>query len=459
MTTITQQQPTLRIGTKLAYGVGDLGPAMVSIIKGFFLLNFLINIAGLSPGRAGAVLLIGKIWDAVNDPIVGTLTDRTRTRWGRRRPWLLFGSIPFALAYVLHFLVPDIGPNAKFFYYIIVGILLDASFTAVNVPYAALTPELSQNNQDRTELNMYRFSFSVLGGLVAAVLYNIIVNQVAATPESGNLIQGLLIGAVIIISNIIVFMNTTERNLDSDDDEQQLPFFEGLKIALQSRPFLYVSGIYLLTWLSVQFVQSLILFFFRDWVGGDPGGQFTILLASLQISIFVFILFWGFLSRRLGRKRVFYIAVPIWIAVQIGLFFVQPGQVNLVIILAILAGIGVSIAFLIPWSLLPDVVDHDELLTGQRREGIFYGFFVFLQKFGIAFGLFIQGQVLEWTGYVQAQGDVIPQQPDSALLALRLLTTLVPIGFLIASIVVMTYYPITRQKLAEIQTELAERRG
>ncbi|MDX1521308.1 MAG: MFS transporter [Anaerolineae bacterium] len=461
MTTMTAQKPTLPIVTKLAYGVGDLGPAMVSIIKGFFLLNFLINIAGLSPGRAGAVLLIGKIWDAVNDPIVGTLTDRTRTRWGRRRPWLLFGSIPFALAYFLHFLVPDIGPTAKFFYYIVVGILLDASFTAVNVPYAALTPELSQNDQDRTELNMYRFSFSVLGGLVAAIMYNVIVNQLyAGSPQSGNVIQGLLIGAVIVISNIIVFANTTERNLDAPAGaEPQLPFFEGLKIALQSRPFLFVSALYLLTWLSIQFVQSLILFFFRDWVGGDPGAQFTLVLASLQLSIFAFILVWGFLSRRLGRRNVFYIGVPIWIGVQIGLFFVQPGQVNLVIGLAILAGVGVSLGFLIPWSLLPDVVDHDELLTGQRREGIFYGFFVFLQKFGIAIGLFIQGQVLEWTGYVQAQGNVIPQQPDSALFALRILTTLVPIAFLLASLVVIFYNPITRKKLAEIQAELAARRA
>lgn len=432
---------------------------MVSIIKGFFLLNFLINIAGLSPGRAGLVLLIGKIWDAVNDPIVGTLTDRTRTRWGRRRPWLLFGAFPFALAFLLQFIVPATGETAKFFYYVLVGILLDASFTAVNVPYAALTPELSENSQDRTDLNMYRFSFSVLGGLVAAILYNIVVNQLYGdAPEIGNLIQGIIIGLIIILSNIIVFANTSERDFN-EGGEDHIPFMEGLKITLQSRPFLYVSAIYLLTWLSIQFVQSLILFFFRDWIGGHPGGQFTLALFGLQFSIFVFILVWGYLSRRLGRKKVFYLGVSVWIAVQIALFFVQPGQVNLVIILAFLAGIGVSIGFLIPWSLLPDVVDHDELQTGRRREGIFYGFFVFLQKFGIAFGLFVQGQVLEWTGYIQAQGNVIPQQPDSALFALRILTTVVPILFLLASIVVVYYNPINQEKLAEIQAELALRRS
>ena len=160
-----EKKRPLSLGTKLAYGTGDLGPAMVSMIKGFFLLNFLINIAGLSPGRAGLILLLGRVWDAVNDPIVGTLTDRTRTRWGRRRPWLLFGSIPFGLAFFLHFLVPGgMSETGLFFYYLVVGILLDAGFTAVNVPYAALTPELSDSNQDRTDLNMYRFSFFRVGG-------------------------------------------------------------------------------------------------------------------------------------------------------------------------------------------------------------------------------------------------------------------------------------------------------
>ena len=154
---------------------------------------------------------------------------------------------------------------------------------------------------------------------------------------------------------------------------------------------------------------------------------------------------------------MFYIGIPFWIAVQVALFFVQPGQITLVMVLAVLAGIGVSLGFLIPWSLLPDVVDHDALQTGRRREGIFYGFFVFLQKFGIAVGLFVQGQVLEWTGYISSTGSTIAQQPDSALFALRVLTSLVPIVFLLLSIVAVYYNPITRDKLAEIQRQLAER--
>ncbi len=450
----------LSIGTKLAYGTGDLGPAMVSMIKGFFLFNFLINVAGLSPGRAGSILLLSKIWDAVNDPIVGTLTDRTRTRWGRRRPWLLFGSVPFALGFILQFFVPGFGETGLFFYYLGVAILLDTAFTAVNVPYAALTPELSNNVQERTDLNMYRFSFSVLGGLVAAVMYNVIVNQFFVDDvKTGNLVQGGIIGAIIIISNIIVFAYTSEKDFGDDDDTEHMPFFEGIKVAFQSKPFLYVLGIYMFSWIALQFVQSLILFFFRDYVGGDPGGQFTMVIFGLQFSIFIFLLVWGNLSRRWGRKRVFMIGIPIWIAVQIGLFFVRPGQTGLVTILSILAGIGVSLAFLIPWSLLPDVIDYDELETGQRREGIFYGFFVFLQKFGIAVGLFVQGQVLEWAGYITPDvgSTIVPAQPESALFALRVLIALVPIILLVISMFLMQRYPISEGKLAEIQADLKAR--
>ncbi len=147
--------------TKLAYGVGDLGPAIVASVNGFFLNAFLLDVAGLRPGAVGIIFLIVKIWDSVNDPLIGSISDRTNTRWGRRRPWLLFGAIPFGLAFLLHWLVPPLGATGKFWYYLIVAILLDTGFTAVNVPYTALTAELTKDYDERTVLNTYRFSFSI----------------------------------------------------------------------------------------------------------------------------------------------------------------------------------------------------------------------------------------------------------------------------------------------------------
>ena len=449
----------LKVGTKLAYGFGDFGVAMVSMVKGFFLLNFLINIAGLQPGKAGLILLIAKIWDAVNDPLIGSLSDRTRTRWGRRRPWILIGAIPFAIAYFLQFYVPELGETSKFIYYVIIAIFLDLGFSAVNVPYAALTPELSEDPKERTDLNMYRFSFSVIGGLLAAIIYNVLVNQVFADNQiQGNIVQGIIIGAIILLSHFVVVAFTREKDSRTiTQNEDDLSILEGIKVALQSKPFIHVLLIYMFSWLAVQFVQSLLLFYYRDYVGGNPA-NFTFVLMGLQLSIFAFILFWGWMARKIGRKNVYYIGVPFWIVVQVGLFFVQPGQITLMMILGILAGVGVSLAFLIPWSLLPDVVDHDELQTGQRREGIFYGFFVFLQKFGIAIGLFVQGLVLQYSGYITVTDGTLLVQPDSALMAIRVLTSLVPIIFLILSLIVVYKNPIDAKKLKEIQAELAARK-
>ncbi len=143
----------LSVGTKLAFGTGDLGAAIVATVQGFFLNAFLLDVAGMRPAAAGAIFLIVKIWDSINDPIIGAMTDRTNTRWGRRRPWLLFGAVPFGLAFFLHWLVPDVGATGKFIYYLVVALLLDTAFTAVNVPYTALTPELSTDYDERTSLN------------------------------------------------------------------------------------------------------------------------------------------------------------------------------------------------------------------------------------------------------------------------------------------------------------------
>jgi Na+/melibiose symporter and related transporters len=190
-----------------------------------------------------------------------------------------------------------------------------------------------------------------------------------------------------------------------------------------------VTVIYLLSWLTLQFVQNNLFIYARDWVGIDVG-VFGFILLALQFSAFAWLLVWTRVSERVGKQRVYYIGATVFIAVLLGLFFIQPGQTLLLFGLAIVAGAGVSVCYLVPWSLLPDVIELDELETGQRREGIFYGFFVFLQKLGLSLGLFISGQVLDLAGYIQAEpGQPVPPQPETVLLALRFLVG--PVGALI----------------------------
>lgn len=446
----------LSFGRKLAFGVGDLGPALVATIQGFFLNAFLLDIAGIRPGAAGIIFLIVKIWDSVNDPIIGRLTDQTNTRWGRRRPWLLFGAVPFGLAWFLQWLVPDLSDTGLFWYYLVVALLLDTGFTAVNVPYTALTPELSHDYDERTSLNSFRFSFSILGGLAALAVHSVLIDAFPSVTQ-GYAVSAAVMGVVIVVSNLITFAFTEESYFKKDTEEDDPGFVAGVKIALRNRPFLYVVAIYLLSWLCIQFVQGNMLLYVRYWAGGED--RFIQLAFALQVSAFVFLIFWSKVSQKWGKQKVYYVGMSFWIVVEIALFFVQPGQFTLLLGLAILAGVGVSVGYLIPWSMLPDVVELDELETGQRREGIYYGFFVFLQKLGISLGLALSNFILEAAGYINAEDlSALPEQPTAVLTALRIFVSLVPAVILLISFPIVYRYPLTREKHAEIRAALAARK-
>jgi glycoside/pentoside/hexuronide:cation symporter, GPH family len=187
-------------------------------------------------------------------------------------------------------------------------------------------------------------------------------------------------------------------------------------------------------------------------------GLFSFLLLAIQTSSFVWVLIWAKVSERIGKKNIYYLGAGFFVLALMGLFFLQPGQVVLCFLLAIMAGIGISVGYLVPWSMVPDVVELDELETGQRREGIFYGFFVFLQKMGLALGLFVSGWVLDLSGYVNGTIAVPdPVQPASALLAMRVIIGPVSAAVVLLSFLAVYFYPITREKHAQMRAELQRR--
>jgi GPH family glycoside/pentoside/hexuronide:cation symporter len=447
--------------TKLAYGAGDLGAAIATAINGFFLLNFLINVAGLRPGTAGTIFLIVKIWDAVNDPIIGWFTDRTVSRLGRRRPWLLIAAIPFGLAFFLQWIVPPLGAAGLFWYYLIVAVLLDLAFTAVNVPYAALTAELTQDYDERTRLSSVRLSFSIVGGVLAAFFHGIIVSQFPMDPKLGYAVSAAIWAFAIAGPCFITFFGTREPDfaINAKPAAGGPGFIEGLRIALSNKAFILVTMIYMLSWLAIQFAQNNLQIYTKDWIKLDIR-WFSFLLLTIQFSSFLWILIWAKVSDRIGKQNVYYLGAGFCVLALLGMFFLQPGQVVATFLLGAMAGIGISVGYLVPWSMIPDVVELDELETGQRREGIFYGFFVFLQKMGLALGLFVSGWALELSGYVNATPEIPnPVQPASALLAIRVLIGPVSAAVLLLSFLAVRAYPITREKHAEIRAELARRKA
>ena len=457
--------------TKLAYGAGDLGPAITGNIATFYMMFFFTNVAGIPAGLAGSILMIGKIWDGINDPMVGMLTDKTQSRrWGRRLPWLLYGAIPFGFFFFLQWIVPQFTADKNiniwclFWYYVAIGIVSQAFFTVVNLPYTAMTPELSQDYDERTSLNSFRFTFSIGGSILSLILAKIIFSQIT-DQQQHYLVLAAVCSVIAILSLYWCVYGVRDRILAFEAKRMQLPkeaeipFFEQLKIVFSNKPFLFVIAIYLFSWLGVQITASIIPYFVINCMGMEEGDVPTVMIAVQGTALFMLFI-WNYLSQKIGKKLVYFLGMSCWIIAAIGLFFLQPNQVGLMYVMAVMAGVGVSTAYLIPWSMIPDVIELDELQTGQRREGIFYGFMVLLQKFGLAFGLFLVGNTLQAYGFKEtvAGQSSLPIQPESALLAIRIVVGPIPTVCLIVGLVLVYFYPITREMHAEIMLKLQEKR-
>ncbi|MBO3464227.1 MFS transporter, partial [Aetokthonos hydrillicola] len=278
----------------------------------------------------------------------------------------------------------------------------------------------------------------------------------------------LVLGGVCAILSIIPVywcvwgtrdrMAVVEAQHQKTENSESLSFIEQLKIVFDNRPFLFVIGIYLFSWCGVQITASIIPYFVVSWMGLPQAASAQVALA-VQATALVMLFVWSRVSERVGKKAVYFMGMSLWIIAQAGLFFLQPGQVVLMYALGVIAGFGVSTAYLIPWSMIPDVMELDELRTGQRREGIFYGFMVLLQKIGLAIAIFLVLKGLGWAGYISGTGNVIPTQPQSALLAVRIAIGPLPTLCLICGLVLTYFYPITREVHAEILLKLQERRN
>ncbi len=519
------EKEKLYLTTKIAFGAGDFAPAITANLLVFFLLFFFTNVAGIPAGLAGMILAIGKIYDAINDPVIGILSDRTTSKWGRRLPWILGGAIPFGVLFFCHWLVPDWGVMSLFWYYVVVALLFNTVYTIVSLPYGALTPELTRDYNERTSLNSFRMAFSLGGGIFSLILAGLVFQQYPDDPQRQYLTLGLICGVISIIAILWCALRVPERaknpifnqqqkklvgigviilglgaiavalitqqprlmtliigiitleltlfgitmifapleshlckeNNPLPTEEASLTLREQVKTILENRPFLYVIGIYLFSWLSVQLTGSILIYFVVSWMG-LPVGEFPKVALAVQGTALVMLFVWKQVSDRYGKKMTYYLGVGIWIIAQIGLWLIQPLQYGLLYILAILAGCGLSVASLIPWSMLPDVIELDELRTGKRREGIFYSFMVFAQKVCLALALFLVGVVLDFAGFIeQTPGGEIPLQPPSALEAIRIVISVLPALFLLCGLILARFYPITQDFHNQIRLQLQEK--
>ncbi len=418
-------------------------------------------------------MLIAKVWDALNDPLIGILSDRTRSPLGRRYPWMLIGAIPLGVCFFLQWFVPPTTNQWLLLaYFSGIALLLDTAFTVVAVPYSTLAAELTTGYDERTSLVSFKAAFSIGASILSLTLAQIIFAKIA-DPSKKYLILGAVCGIIAISAIYLCVWGTYKRYKAIQTQRIQisqlsLPIRQQLQIAFSNFPFLCVIGIYLCSWLGLQVTAAILPYFVINWMR-LPDHHFTQAAIAVQGTALTMMFFWSAVGQRLGKRAVYWMGIPLTICALVGLCFLQPNQVALMYVLAVIVGIGLSTAYLVPWSMLPDVLDLDELNTGQRREGIFCGLVVQLQKIALAIAkrcceaqiaLFLVGKILDWAGFIPTTpGQSLSSQPESALLAIRLLIGSVPALVLVFGLVGAYFYPITRSVHGEILLKLLERRN
>jgi len=429
----------LSLGTKLGFGVCDLGGNLFFTIMGFYLLNFVTDVTLLGAGLAGTALLIGKIWDAAIDPAIGFFSDRTASRLGRRRPWMLGGAVLLVFALILQFTNPHIQSQFWLFAWLIgVYCLLVTAYSVINIPYGALTPELTRDYDGRTVLNAYRMSFAVVGTFVGAGLVLPIVGAFS-DKNTGYTVMAAVMGAIISGTAMITIFTVKEPKRAAAEASEQQGFFKTYAAALKNKPFVLALVTYALHITGISVVQGALIYYFKYIY--HNADAFLLGMICLLVPSLIFIPVWTAISKRIGKKWSYNIGMGmVAVALMIVFFFAADRGPTFMYIVMGIAGIGHSTNYVMPYAIIPDTAELDYALNGVRREGAFYGLWNFMLQIGQAFANALNGWILAAFGYI---ANV--EQTAHAQFGIRLLVGPAAALFIIVGVATLSFYPITRK--------------
>jgi len=438
---------------KWMYGSGDLGFSITTTIIYAYFAIFLTDVIGVRAEIVAIAFFIGRTWDYINDPIFGYISDRTHTRWGRRRPYLLFGPIPFAIVFALMWWKPPIqGEIGLVIYYTIMFVLFDAAATMCYMPFFALTPELTQDYDERTSLMSARAFFSIIGSLLAYPIPLMIIGGFSPDHSANVLRMGIIFAIVSAIPLYVVFFGTKER--PEFIIQRQPGLRESIRSSLKNRPFIFGAGIYLFTWFSVDLLMFILIYFIKHVVNRES--QADLITAVIFIVAIIALPLWTWTSRRLNKRKAYILGLAFLAAVLMVLINVNAATpMSFILILCVLAGIGVSAAHVIPWSIIPDAIEYGELKTGVRHEGMFYSLISLSQKIASSIAMPLGLLILGRSGYIPNS----VQQPASAILGIRIVTGPIPAVMICFGILFAIFYPLGREGYTKITRELEERRA
>ena len=446
------------LGEKLGYGVGDLASGLYLNFFGFFLLYYFVDLGGAAPAAIGLMLLVTKVIDAFTDPAMGMIADRTRTRWGRYRPYLLFGAlVPGALGMAV-FAAPDLSPPGAVIYAYITYSLAMLAFTVVNVPYGGLLGVIHPSARVRTSVSAYRMAFSALAGILLGVLGTTLVRELGGGDEQrGILLTMGCVAALGFFAFLTVFTTTKERIPPA---AQSGTVRQDLSTLVRTGPWIAIALATVLGVLSISSRASTALFWFK-YVALDSGVQVMgfldrvgLFYTALAIGQITGVVLGNQLQKRF-EKRDLVITGGILKIAGIAAFYMQPldavwGQT----LAQLLVGTGFGFLMVMAYSMFTDIAEYIDWKSHLQMAGLVISASIFAIKGGVALGTSIPGFILQQTGFV-SQGE----QSEAARMGIELAFTVIPIAALIPAFLAMRFYRLDRETIVQLEGDLAERRA
>ena len=442
----------LTLKTRLGYGIGDIAICLYWSGVGLYLLYFYTDVVGISPSLAGLIYGIGMLWDAVTDPFMGYVAERTRTKWGVYRPYLLFGNVPLALSFVLLFWVPPFEGAMLFSFLLLTNLLHRTCFTIVSVPFSSLTPRITSDSQERTNLTGFRMLGAQTGTNLMALLAFPIIFWVGGDDESsGFLVLGAIAGITALAIHAVTFMTVKEPENDLGIERVGGSLAEAAQAVARNGPFWLVFSATLIVGITTIFFGNNLIYYTKYALNLHEY-QGTILFTS-GIIAFLSIPIWWAISNRIGKKLTWLISSSITLIALVSFYLYPISQLNELLVLVGFIGFGSGAGGILFWSMLPDTIEYGEVHTGVRSESSLYGFMTFAQKGSIAFAIIILGLVLDAIGF---QANEI--QTESTIADMKAIMTLIPIVGIASSLVIIYFYPIDAKMHKELLKQLKEER-
>jgi len=430
---------------KIAYSFCALASQLVQNTFATFASYFYVDLMRLDPRLFSYGWILFSIWNAINDPLFGHLSDRTRTRWGRRIPYIALGTIPLAICFALIWIPPfKVGNDTSiklFIYYLVIIFLFDTFYTLIFLNTSALFPEMFSDLKERTEVAGYRNFMFYIGLIIGSALSPLIYTRIGWTG------MGILYGIIFIFVMVISLWGSKEKKEFSM--EEALPFKRALKESIKNRSFItYVLASFLVQLSFIMLTSTLP--FYTKYVLRGVEQDITLMMLPIFLVSFPMLYVWKKITDKYGAKKAFMIAIVIFSIALISLFFTNNVKTGMFASASL--GIGFPGLIFLFDVLLSDVVDEDELKTGVRREGIYFGMQGFIIRIAISIQAIIFSTILTTTGY-DAELTI---QPSSAVMGMRLLISIFPIIPLILGFISISFYPLYGKKLAEIKERVTQ---